>query len=74
MKGPAKTIQRRKADPGPLNPLNAVKLSTSASRLVDWIKKSKFESLSREELQAIVDKEKKPAQVSDKKEKEATNR
>ena len=71
-KGPAKTIQRQKADPGPLTPLSAVKLSTSARRALDWIKKGKFDSLSREELQAIVDKERKPAQASEK--KEASNR
>ena len=50
-KEPAKTIQRRKADPGPLNPFLAVKLSTSARQALDCTKKGKFGSISREEIE-----------------------
>ena len=66
-KGPKPTIKRRTADPGPLTPLSAVRLSPSARRALDWIKKGKFDSLSREELQGIVDKELKKNKVAEKK-------
>ena len=66
-KGPKPTIKRRMADPGLLTPLSAVRFIPSARRALNWIKKGKFDSLSREELQDIVDKGLKKNKVAEKK-------
>ncbi len=56
-KGLQMTIERRRGLPEDLVPISSVPLSPSPRRALDWIKKVQFDSVSRKEMQAIVDKE-----------------
>lgn len=61
-KGPKPAIQRHRADQADLVPLDSVPLSRSAKRALSWIKKGRFDTLNKEDLEDIVRREIEKAQ------------